>query len=146
MAKAQGPRCKGRCGLISKASRKAKKPHRGFQERFSALSASSSVIFLFGSTEDTEKERSFIPQYGKITTNRRGAGGRRENEIFIKSFVFLAFRKKNLCGLCVLSGSILSFIPGGYEDFYNFLCKNKLRQNDNQLSEPIGRAAITPGE
>jgi hypothetical protein len=69
----------------------------------------------------------FIPQNEKITTNRREPGGRRENEIFIKPFVFLAVRKKNLCGLCVLGGSILSFIPGGYGDFYNFLC-NKKRQ------------------
>jgi hypothetical protein len=62
----------------------------------------------------------FIPQNEKMTTNRRETGERREDEMFIRSFVFLAFRKKNLCGLCVLSGSILSFIPGGNGDFYNF--------------------------
>jgi hypothetical protein len=54
----------------------------------------------------------FTPQNEKIITNRREPGGRREDEGFIKLFVFLTFRKKNLCGLCVLSGSILSFIPG----------------------------------
>jgi hypothetical protein len=73
------------------------------------------------------KKRDFYPQIEKITTNRREPGGRREDEGFIKLFVFLTFRKKNLCGLCVLSGSILSFIPGGYGDFYNFLCNEKNR-------------------
>jgi hypothetical protein len=63
-----------------------------------------------------EERKILFPQNEKITTNRREPGGRREDEIFIRSFVFLAFRKKNLCGLCVLSGSILFFIPGGYGD------------------------------
>jgi hypothetical protein len=39
--------------------------------------------------------------------------------------VFLAFGKKKLCGLCVLCGSILFFIPGGYGEFYNFLNNKK---------------------
>jgi hypothetical protein len=33
--------------------------------------------------------------------------------------VFLVFRKKKLCGLCVLSGSIPFFCLGGYGDFYD---------------------------
>jgi hypothetical protein len=74
-----------------------------------------------------------IPQNGKITTNRKEPGGRREDEIFIKSIVFLAFRKKNLCDLCVLSGSILSFIPGGNGDLYNFLGNEKLARNSFPL-------------
>jgi hypothetical protein len=69
----------------------------------------------------------FIPQNEKMATNRREPGGRREDEMFIRSFVFLAFRKKNLCGLCVLSGSIFSFIPGGYGGSYNFLRNEKNR-------------------
>jgi hypothetical protein len=75
----------------------------------------------------------FIPQNGKITTKRREPGGRREDEILVKWFVFLAFRKKDLCGLCVLSGSIFFFVPGGYGDFYNFLNNEKIPNSKHQI-------------
>jgi hypothetical protein len=59
------------------------------------------------------------------TVNRREPGGRRGDKISTKWFVLLAFGKKKLCGLCVLCGSILFFIPGGYGEFYNFLNNKK---------------------
>jgi hypothetical protein len=74
------------------------------------------------------ERKSLIPQNERIATNRRDPGGRREVEIYIISFVFLVFRKKNPCGLCVLSGSILPIIPGGYGEPYNFRCNEKDRQ------------------
>jgi hypothetical protein len=86
MAKAQGSGGKERNGPISNASPKAQKPPRGFQERISALSASSSVIFyLLALIRRGYGERKiFIPQNEKITTNRREPGGRREDEILMK--------------------------------------------------------------
>jgi hypothetical protein len=86
MAKAEGPGGKERNGPISNAFRKAKKLPRGFQERISALSASSSVIFnLFVLIHGRYGERKIlIPQNEKITANRREPGGRREDEILMK--------------------------------------------------------------
>jgi hypothetical protein len=45
-----------------------------------------------------------IPQKEKRTTSRRDTGGRREDEIFVVSFMFVVFLKKTLCGLGVLCG------------------------------------------
>jgi hypothetical protein len=80
MAKAQGPGGKGRNSRICSASRKAKKPPRDLQEKISALSASSSVIFylLVLIHGGTGERKIFIPQNEKMTTNRREPGGRRE--------------------------------------------------------------------
>jgi hypothetical protein len=77
MAKAQGPGCKGRNGPIFNAPRKAKKPPRGFQERISALSASSSVIFYYLLVlirGGYEERKIFIPQTGKNNHQPQKAG------------------------------------------------------------------------
>jgi hypothetical protein len=86
MAKAQGPGGMGRNGPISNASGDAKKPPRGFQERISALSAFSSVIFylLVVTRRGYGERKIFIPQNEKISTNRKEPGGRREDEILMK--------------------------------------------------------------
>jgi hypothetical protein len=54
-----------------------------------------------------EKKDSFQPQEQR-GTNRRGPGGRREDEKFVSWFMFLVFLKKKLRGLCVLCGSYFS--------------------------------------
>jgi hypothetical protein len=46
------------------------------------------------------KKSDFFPKKEKGTTNRREPGGRREDEISIKGFMFLVFLKKMLCLLC----------------------------------------------
>jgi len=59
------------------------------------------LVFIRGGSR--EKKIS-IPQKEKRPTNRRDPGERREDEIFNKWFMFIVFRKKPLCGLCVLCG------------------------------------------
>jgi hypothetical protein len=62
--KLKGQRGRGKAGLFPTLSARPKMA-RGFQKMNSALSASSSVIFLPSSAEDTGKERFLFPKMRK---------------------------------------------------------------------------------
>jgi hypothetical protein len=59
------------------------------------------LVFIRGGPSE---RKIMIFRNEKITIDCREPGGRREEGIFIRQFVYLAFRKENLCVLCVLSG------------------------------------------
>jgi len=50
------------------------------------------------------QERKIVIRKKEMAIHRRGPGGRRDEEMFIKRFMVLALLKKKLCGLCALCG------------------------------------------